>query len=266
MEDRMCSHRSIVLPFAAIVVLAGCEGESATVAGVAAGELSSDLTLAVPIGMPEPPVIRNAFDIEDAPVGGPARSEHLGYGTYPEYETEPVITEESGIFNAKTRANFLPGQLSVIGSHDYIGNKGSVDTKANVSFQGSIIGSNSSHREDGYPILWPPWDMHFIWTEARIYTDRECGLTGWGDSLHQAWWEAVLGGPVYSFTAQHLTTNSERAEQPACPSTPPPPSNTNTGSTSTGGGGEGVCYVWITYDIYTGEIYSQQLMFCTDGG
>jgi len=266
MEDRMYGHRSFAFPLAAMVLLAACEDESATVAGLGSDELSSDLALAVPIGIPEQPVVRNVFDIDDAPEGGPARSEHLGYGTYPGYETEPVITEESGIFNAKTRANFLPGQLSVIGSHDYIGNKGSVDTKANLSFQGTIIGTNNAYREDGYPIIWPPWDLHFIWTEARIYTDRECGLSGWGDSLHKAWWEAVFGGPVSSFTSNHLTTNSERASQPACPSTPQPDGSTTTNSGVVGGGGEGVCYVWITYDLYSGQIYDQQLLFCTDGG
>jgi len=264
MEERMYTHRSLVFPLAAMVLLAACEDEASTVAGLGSEALSSDLALAMPAGIPEPPVVRNVFDIEDAPVAGPARSEHLGYGTYPGYE-DPVITEESGIFNAKTRANFLPGQLSVVGSHDFIGNKGSVDTKANLSLQGSIIGSNNASREDGYPILWPPWDLHFIWTEARIYTDRECGLSGWGDSLHKAWWEAVFGGPVSSFTSNHLTTNSERAAQPACPTSQPDGSLTNNGGV-VGGGGEGVCYIWIEYDYATGEIYDQQVLFCTDGG
>jgi hypothetical protein len=248
-----------------MVLLAACEEESATVAGLGSEQLSSDLALAVPGAVPEQPVVRNLFDIDDAPVAGPARTEDLGYGTY-YYEPEPVITEESGIFNAKTTANFLPGQLSVVGSHDFIGNKGSVDTKANLSFQGSIIGTNNASREDGYPILWPPWDLHFIWTEARIYTDRECGLSGWGDSLHKAWWEAVFGGPVYSFTSNHLTTNSDRADQPACPSTPPSDGSTTSSGGVVGGGGEGVCYIWIEYDYVTGEIYDQQLLFCTDGG
>jgi hypothetical protein len=248
-----------------MVLLAACEEESATVAGLGSEVSSSDLALALPAVIPAHTLVRNVFDIEAAPGAGPARSEHLGYGTYPGYETEPAITEESGIFNAKTRANFLPGQLSVIGSHEFIGNKGSVDTKANLAFQGSIIGSNQSSREDGYPILWPPWDVHSIWTEARIYTDRECGLSGWGDSLHKAWWEAVFGGPVASFTSNHLTTNAARTFQPTCP-TSPPPSTTNTGIMSTGGGDEGICYLWITYDLWTGQIYDQQLLFCTDGG
>jgi hypothetical protein len=127
-----------------MVLLAACEEESATVAGLGSEVSSSDLALALPAVISAHTVVRNVFDIEAAPGAGPARSEHLGYGTYPGYETEPAITEESGIFNAKTRANFLPGQLSVIGSHEFIGNKGSVDTKANLAFQGSIIGSNQS--------------------------------------------------------------------------------------------------------------------------
>jgi hypothetical protein len=263
MEDRMYGQRSVVFPLAAMVLLAACEEESASVAALGPEEVSSDLALAVPAGIPRPNVVRNLFDIEAAPEGGPARSEHLGYGEYPGYE-EPIVTEAAGIFDARTDANFLPDRLTVVGSHEYVGNKGSVDTKANVSFQGSIIGSDNSAREDSYPFLWPPWDVHYIWTEARIYTDRECGLSGWGDSLHKAWWEAVFGGPVSSFATTYRTTNSERADQPTCPPAPPP-SDQNT-TVTTGGGGEGVCYVWITYDLYSGEIYDQQLLFCTDGG
>ena len=255
-------YRRAVFPVAAMM-LAACADESGTASGPDAEELSADLTLVVPTDVRTGSIVRDVFE-NAAFEGGPARSEHLGYGTYPEYEPEPV-PEESGIWNAQTRANFLPGQLSVVGSHDYVGNKGSIETKGYLQNQGSVIGTHHSYREQSYPILWPPWDVHFIWAEARIYTDRECGLDGWGDSLHKAWWEAVFGGPVSSFSSSHASSIADRTFQPTCPSDPPPAA-TNTGFTSTGGGGEMTCYIWIEYDIYTGEIYDQQLLYCTDGG
>src|SRR5688572_5867555 len=247
----------------AAMMLAACAEESGNALGPSAGDVSSDLALVVPTDVRARSVVREVFD-GAPPAVGPARSEHLGYGSYPEYESEPVPAE-SGIWNAQTRANFLPGQLSVVGSHDYVGNKGSIETKGYLGYQGRQIGTHQSYKEQSYPILWPPWDVHFIWAEARVYTDRECDLDGWGDSMHKAWWEAVFGAPVSSFSSTHQSSIADRAFQPTCPPEPPPPT-TNTGFTSTGGGGEITCYIWIEYDMNTGEIYDQQLLYCTDGG
>jgi hypothetical protein len=263
----MYPHRSRMLPTAALLALVACE-DTATDVPSGASELPSDLAFEVPIDLRDRLVVRT-IKVDSVRPDGPARSEHLGYGSYPSdpsYGTGYEDVPAAGIWDANTRATFFPGRLSVVGSHEYVANKSSIDTRGSLAFQGTVIGTNQAYVEQSHPFLIPLLSPQFIWAEARIYTDRECDLSGWGDSAHAAWWEAVFGGPVFTFSRAQVASHADRAYQPACPSTPPPPSNTNTGTTSTGGGGEGVCYVWITYDIYTGEIYDQQLMFCTDGG
>jgi hypothetical protein len=254
-----------MLPIAALLALVACE-DTATNVPLGTSEPPSDLALAVPIDLRDRLVVRT-IRVDSVRPDGPARSEHLGYGSYPsEYESAWEEMPASGIWNAHTRANFLPGRLSVVGSHEYIGNKSSIDTRGSLGFQGSVIGTNQAYVEQSHPFPIPMLSPQSIWAEARIYTDQECGLSGWGDSAHAAWWEAVLGGPVFNFSRKQVASHADRAYQPACPPNPPPPPDNDTGVTSTGGGGEGVCYLWITYDLYSGQIYDSEVLFCTDGG
>jgi hypothetical protein len=262
----MYPHRSRLLHAAGLLALVACEDTATSIPRDFVEPLGAELALAVPTDVRDRLVVRT-FTVDSVRPDGPARSEHLGYGSYPSDPSYEVYDDlpAAGIWNAETRASFLPGQVSVIGSHEYIGNKSSIDTRGSVSFEGSVIGTSQAYTENSFPFPIPMLSPRYIWAEARIYTDRTCGLSAWGDSSHAAWWEAVLGGPVFTFARIQRTSHADRAYQAAC-STPLPPSNTNTGNTYTGGGGEGVCYVWITYDLYSGEIYDQQLLFCTDGG
>jgi hypothetical protein len=261
----MRTYRSRVFHATAATALlaAACTEEAPTELSAGAFDIASSLDLAIPTDIRERLVVRNIS--ERRLVGpGPARNEHLGEGTY-SWPWEETIDVAAAIWNAQTRANFLPGLLSVIGSHEYAGNKGSVDTQAIVTYQGATVGTQRSYAEDTYPFLLDALNQHFIWTEARIYTDRECGLSGFGNSAHRASWEAVFGGPVFNFSVIARQSYSTREDQPDCAPTPPSPPTTGHGSTG-GGGGDAVCYVWIIYDLDTGEIYNQQLLYCTDGG
>jgi hypothetical protein len=225
----------------------------------------ANLGITIPTDVRARSVVRTISE-KKLPAGGPARTEHLGYGTYSGYENEP-IDAVAGIWDHKTRANFLPGHLSVVGSHEFSGNKGSVDTEGTVRFQGTIVGTQRAFAQDTYPFVLAIFDpVHFIWTEARIYTDRECGLTGHGASAHRASWEAVMGGPVFAFSEIARSSTSDLESQPECTGSTPPPANPTTGAGGSGGGGESVCYIWITYDLDSGEILHQQLLYCTDGG
>ncbi|MGE0161040.1 MAG: hypothetical protein AB7T31_16705 [Gemmatimonadales bacterium] len=261
----MSPFRSRALTAVAALVVAACTEDAPTGVAPDVAEIASELAFVVPTDLRERMITRTIV-VDTVRPAGPARSEDQGYGTYYDFGEQPVVTAAAGLWDEKTRAWFLPGRLSVVGSHDYIANKSSVDTKATLSYQGAVIGTNQSYAENSHPFIPPPLWTQSIWTEARIYTDRECGLSGWGDSAHRAWWEAVMGSPVSIFSAVARGSTADRVFQPACPPTPPNPGN-STGSTSTGGGGgEAICYLWTTYDLETGEIYNQQLLFCTDGG
>jgi hypothetical protein len=246
-----------------VLLLTACAEETASGPSVDPQETASDLALTVPTGLRDRLVTRTSF--VDTLETGPARSEDLGYGTYYGYDTE-TVTAEASIWDPKTRANFLSGQLSVVGSHYYIANKSSVDTQARLMLDGSQLATQRSYAENSHPFVVPILTEQFIWTEARIYTDRECGLTGAGDSAHAAWWEAVLGGPVFSFSRVSRTSNSDRASQPLCPTGSTTTTTANGGTSESTGGGSVVCYVWIKYDMFTGDIYDQQLLYCEDGG
>jgi hypothetical protein len=101
----MRMYRSSAFSLAALM-LAACAEEPDGPVGLGAEEVPADLALVVPTDISTQSIVREVVE-RPLPEGGPARSEHLGYGTYPEYEPEPVPAE-SGIFNAQTRANFLP--------------------------------------------------------------------------------------------------------------------------------------------------------------
>jgi hypothetical protein len=246
----------------AALLTAACNEDTPT----AAPEVLSDLALAVPSDLADRLVVRTVSE-RGSPGGGPARSEHLGYGSYdwPPDENPDVA---AAIWNERTRANFVPGALSVIGSHNFQGNKGSIETDATVNYQGVTVGTQRSIGQEVYPFLLDALREHYIWTEARIFTDRECGLTGFGSSRHSASWEAVFAGPVFNFSEIIRSTTSEYERQPDCDAPPPPPPPTaGTGSSFTsGGGGEAVCYFWLTYYIDTSDIIEAELLFCTEGG
>jgi len=259
----MHRHRHLLSLATAALLSAACAEDASTGVDVDTASAASDLAVVVPTGVRERSVVRNVST--DTEARGPARTEHLGYGTYPSgNEYDASLTPYSSIWGQRTTANFLPGQLSVIGSHYYTGNKGAVETNGKVSYAGTQLATQRSMAESSFPFLIDFAREHFIWTEARIYTDRECGLDGSGDSSHEAWWEAVMGGPVFQFHNTTRSSTSDRMYQPSCAPEPPPPTP-STGFTS-GGSVEAICYIWIIYDIYTGEIYDQQLLFCTDGG
>jgi hypothetical protein len=262
----MRSYRSRVSHAAAAAALltAACTEHEPT--GIAAGvpDIVSSLDLAIPGDVRDRLIVRNISEKTYESPMGPARNEHLGEGTYSGSEESIDVT--AGIWNARTRANFLPGMLSAIGSHEYQGNRGSVDTEARVTYQGATVGTQRSYAQDTYPFLLDALRTHFIWTEARIYTDRECGLSGFGSSAHRASWEAVFGGPVFNFSEIARSSTSSIEYQGACGSPPPTTNTGGTFSSASGGGGDAVCYVWITYDIDTREVIDQQLLFCTDGG
>jgi hypothetical protein len=261
----MRSYRSVVIRTAlAAALLSACADDVPTGVPADGQDLLANLDLTIPTALRGHSVVRTISE-KELIEGAPARTEHLGYGTYPGTGNE-WINAVAAIWNARTRAYFLPGQFSAVGSHDYGGNKGAIETQATVKYQGTVIGTERAYREDSYPFLLAPFfGALSIWAEARIYTDRECDLTGFGGSQHHAWWEAVMGGPVFDFSRVGMSSMSELESQPACAVSPP---TTNTGGSggSGNGGGEGVCYVWVTYDLDTGQIYHQELLYCTDGG
>lgn len=245
----------------ACIILAACAKEPATAVDGEYLDVAADLEFVLPSVTHEQKLASSA--IADS-ASGPAlvTSEREGPPTDQGSELD-YSNATSAIWNEKTVAAFVPGYLSMLGRHNYQGNKGRVETRASLRFEGQSIGSQSSAQEQQFPFVIDFGRVHYIWTSTRIYTDRECGLTGVGDSTHKAWWEAVAGGPVFNFSSSEKTSISELARQADCA---PEPTFTDSGGGGGSPGGEMTCWYLITYDLWSGEVYDVDLLYCTEGG
>jgi hypothetical protein len=150
-------------------------------------------------------------------------------------------------------------ELEATEQHWYQGNKSRIDTSVNVSFEGTHLGGQAASKEaDAW--YWTDFgSWKHIFSNARFYTSRDCGLTAYGSSNHSAWWEATIPPAVARYGQVSLTTISDLARQAEC--LPPEPEHS-----ITSGGSSTLCYVWIEYDLYSGHIYSAQLLYCEESG
>jgi hypothetical protein len=229
---------------------------------LASADLGNDLAFVVPTVAPEH-LIATGMHPLDAAFRPMSNSEPLPpEPEYPDAETLEAYNAESDIWNQQTRANFIPGALSVIADHNYSGNLGRIETTGSVRYQGQVIGTQRAETEETWPFIFDFGMTHWIGHSLRVYVDRDCGLTGSGDSRHYARWQAVMGGPVFDFSPAQKTSQSEYENQGECAPTPFLPG----GGIDEYSGDRVMCYFWVEYDLETGEIYDYWLMYCTGGG
>ena len=242
---------------AVILMASACTEEPFTAPTEA--EWAADLALVLP-GLTPEQLIAQRSDTLELPTGPLANSEPPppDADDWVDYEWPALASD---VWNHKTRANFIEGRLSVIAEHNYMGNIGTLSTTGTVRYQGEVIGTQTGYSEQSFPFLFS-FMPHYMWQEVRVYVDTECGLSGWGNSSHEAKWQAVMGGPVSVFNGTTRPSQSDHEYQPECPPEP----------VTFAGGGDGysgdrvMCYYWVEYDIYTGEILDAWLMYCTEGG
>jgi hypothetical protein len=238
-----------------MLVVAACADAPTTGPLVPEDDLLSGLDLMVPALGPETGVVWSTEGVDalveasDGPLAAEAQKAISPWGN-----------EASAIYDARTIAGFEPGGAWAMGEHRYQGNKGRVDTEVTAVFDGTEIGSQSAYRLAD----WSFW-LDFGWVKhisaiAHFYTNHECGLTTWGNSNHEAWWEAVPGANIATFGKIGVSTSSQPEHQPGCA----PPSGGGGGG---GGAIEGAyCWVSIWYDIETGEVLEYDILFCEMGG
>lgn len=249
----MYRPRNIFLPTAAVVLMAACADTPTAVTPADDGGGALDFAL---------PVLEAAtlvaVDATEARPAGAVIQDPEAPPT-PDPSTVPTNTM-SQITNARTNAGFAAGYGQSTGQHWYQGNKSRIDTSVNVRFEGTTLGSQAATKEaDAW--YWADFgSWKHIFSNARFYTDRDCGLTAYGSSNHSAWWEATIPPAVARYGQVSLTTLSDLARQAECP--PPEPEY----ESPPGGGSSTLCYVWIEYDMYSGEIYSAELLYCEDIG
>jgi len=197
----------------------------------------------------------------DALVGGPAPT------LYADEEAPEVEgswdNPASAIYDARTIAGFAPGSAWAMGEHSYQGNKGRIETTVTAAFEGTQIGSQSAYRLADWTFWLDFGIVKHISAIARLYTNHECGLTAWGSSNHEAWWEAIPGANIATFGRISRSSTSDPEFQPDCA----PPVPYAGGGGGGGGGPEGAyCWVSIWYDLDTGEVLDYDVLFCEMGG
>jgi hypothetical protein len=247
-------RRSVPL-FAALLAAACNEGPTTAVALAGTGE-PLDLELTMPEITPDLLVDRR-FEVFDAP--GAARVFVPGDEGNDSGELTPA---DAGIWNAYTDLSFGSGYLEAWGEHDYLANKARIDVTAEVWHDGVVIGARTGVTENVHGLTLP-WPRHII-ANVIIHTDTDCGLSADAHSSHQAWWEFGLGSGPSNLGREIVPSYSTRADQPSCAPANPNPNGGGGGGSS--GSDQMTCYLWLEYDLLTGEIYDAELLFCSEGG
>jgi hypothetical protein len=177
----------------------------------------------------------------------------------PEIEGDPVPEDARGkIMSAYTFVAFNTDHVYAQGDHLYQGNKSRIETTLNAWFAGERIGTQKGVKEQSSPFIYSFLQTYYIQAIARLYTSHTCGLSADASSEHSAWWEAVVGSPVSTFSLDAMSSFATRRSQGECPPPPPPLPPADGG----GGGGGGMCWVNIWYDTSTGEIVDWDVLFC----
>ena len=245
--------------------LAACAEEPATTTAVATSD--PDLRLYLPTIDPSLLVATDGEAAEVVSPAGPARADELAEGDVPMSEEEdvdltPYLNTMSSIYDARTSVGFNPGYAWAWGRHKYQGNKGRVETTVTVSQEGRQLGNQTAAAEE-YGLYFLDFGLlNSISVMARFYTDITCGLTVGGRSLHAAWWEWFLGGPVPKWGRTEQTSYANPRSQDECA----PPQEESSGTFGSGGGGGTICWYSIDYDLATGEVIDIHLLTCTEEG
>jgi len=254
----MIRVRILCAPLAALFV-AACAEDTPTSLPVDPLDSAESLELVVPSLSPDQ-LVAMTEEGSAASADGPSAvttSEEPPSPEYSDIDVSGYLDEVGTIWDPYTKVGFGPGYGFSYGEHKYQGNKGRVETTVSVSYNDAPLGSQTAVREKYDIFLLDAGALHFVSATARFYTDKTCGLTVRGSSLHQAWWEWFLGGHATSWGRAIETSGAPAEYQGECPVQP---------AGGGGGGDDAVCYLWIEYDLETGEVYDVSVLYCTVGG
>lgn len=238
----------LVLALVFVLGLAACEqGTTAVDPSASDSWVDQDLSLDLPRLTQD---LLTATSTMPALLGDPVARSEARDDEFDE-SGEPV----SGVYAAKTVPGFEPGYAYTRGEHWYSGNKGRVETTADVSYLGQLVGSQSAFNE-GYELFLMDFGRwKFLSATARVYSEHECGLSVAGRSEHSAWWEFFTGVGVATWGKTARTTAAPTLQQSAC-------SPVVTAAGSDGGSPTFACWYLLTYDLESGAVYDAELLYC----
>ncbi len=262
----MLRARMLCAPLVALFV-AACADETPTSIPVDPLDSAEGLALFVP-SLTSDQLVASTEEESVPPADGPSavtteeEPPLPDFGGDSEVDISDYLDEEGTIWDPYTKVGFGVGYGFSYGEHKYQGNKGRIETTVSVSYNDVPLGSQTAVNEKYDIFLLDAGALHFVSATARFYTDKTCGLTVRGSSLHQAWWEWFLGGHSTSWGRAAQTSGAPAEYQGACPVEP---AGGIGGGEAEGGYGT-TCYVWVEYDLETGEVYEMTVLACMEGG
>lgn len=178
---------------------------------------------------------------------------------------EPDMDEIGRIYGAGTTVGFTTTYAYATGRHSYTGNVGRVDTKAVVTVDGQVLGTQPAMRQNAVPFLLDWGEVKSIWAEAYVFTDTDCGLRVSGDSDHRAWFQWFLGNSAPSWGEARVSSQAfPPVEQPDCTEVVEEPYSGESDAGSDGDSKATSCWYLVTYDLETGEIIDAEFLYCDD--
>jgi len=213
-------------------------------------EALADLAIAAPL-----PASADLANVDRSAIGVPALS-----GPFrAEGDDDFTAEDPAEIYSARTNVGFDGTGAFAEGSHHFTGNGGRIETKADVTFDGRSLGSQTEVVQRTWWLSLEP--SHFLTALSRVYSDTSCGLAVKGSSVHQAWVE-VFSGKSSTIWGRAEQTTSKVAAQEECGK------RISTGDPTHEYSSEGglVCYYLVTYDLDTLEIVAVEFLRCQSGG
>ena len=177
-----------------------------------------------------------------------------------DYELEDYVRPLQQVFGATTRVGIDDTYAWALGLHYYIGNVGAISTTVDVIHQSTQLGSHTAHKQNYTPFLADFGTRKHIWVQAKVYTDKTCGLTVNGSSDHQAWWQFFQGRSTSEWGVARRPSQATPASNDPCSN------QTGQAEVSETQPSGITCYYRITYVIGTGEVVAADLLFCTGSG
>ena len=222
---------------------------------------------ALPTAMDSPPVEPLEFTVPAVPDDRLASHVYEVLGDEPEGDGPQLLEIEDDpirplqqIFGASTRVGFDDKYAWALGLHYYIGNVGAISTTVEATHESTYLGSYTAHKQDYTPFLADFGTRKHIWVQAKIYTDKTCGLRVTGHSDHRAWWQFFQGRSSSEWGVARRTSQATPGSNDSCSN------QTGQAEVSETQPSGITCYYRITYVLSTGEILSAEYLFCTGSG
>lgn len=159
------------------------------------------------------------------------------------------------IWEVHSNLSFLGNTVELLSRQSYIGNVGAMESTITLHEDGKHFLTRTSPAQEYTPFIYDFGRVKRMFHSNRIDLQSTCGLTAYGWTQHQAWWQFFQGraAPLWGVVERPSSAKSVRG--------PCGDRTGERGGTIEEEGGR-VCTVLITYDLDTNEILNVEVLSC----